>query len=85
MEGEATPQSVEQFLQGLGIASGAELMGRLTGMQNQIDQQQQAFSQQMMQLTQLAAQLTDATSRTTQAEEERKTVQKGVRKKCHFT
>jgi hypothetical protein len=66
------PQSVEQFLQGLGIASGEELMGRLTGMQNQIDQQQAAFGQQMVQLTQLANQLGDATTRTSQAEEERR-------------
>ena len=42
-------QSVEQFLHGLAIASGEELMQRLTGMQTQIDAQQHNFSQQMSQ------------------------------------
>jgi hypothetical protein len=47
-------QSVEQFLQGLGIGSGEELMSRLGGMQAQIDSQQATFSAQM---TQALAQL----------------------------
>ena len=57
-------QSVEQFLQGLGIESGEALMARLTSMQTQMDTQQQQFSQQMAtalaQMTALSGQLNEA-------------------------
>ena len=71
-------QSVEQFLHGLGIASGEELMQRLTGMQTQIDTQQQNFTQQMTQalnqMTALSAQLNEELTKTSQAEIERRQV-----------
>ena len=67
---------MEQFLQGLFIASGEELMGRLAGMQTQIDTQQTNFtaqmSQAMGQLTVITTQLREATARASQAEEERR-------------